>query len=426
MIRLILLLLLAGSAAAQTEVRSWLAIPYARPPVGDLRWRPPQPVGKWQGGPGAGKVGPECIQPGGRGSEDCLTLNVWAPPGAKNVPVMFWIHGGAFIEGSGGLPFYNGAALARQGVVVVTINYRLGELGFFAYPGLDGDSGNFGLMDQIAALRWVQENIAQAGGDPKNVTIFGESAGAMSIYLLMSSPPARGLFARAIAESGPIFGPMRTMAQLERAGEERARQWGAADVKALRALPAATLKPAGVRDAGPVIDGKYVPEGPRAAFGSGKQASVPFLVGANSYEASLRSLFGVNADAQKFTDSGFLEPTRFLAGSMEKVNAPAYLYYFSYVAERRRAQAKGAAHGGEVLYVFDNVPNLSRTDREMADKVSAYWVNFAKTGNPNGPGLPEWPQYRASSDRLLELGTDITVREHFRKAQLDAFEKLRK
>ncbi len=302
--RAVLLLLCATCAAAQAEVRSWLGIPYAKPPAGELRWRPPQPVERWEGGAGAGKAGSECVQPGGRGSEDCLTLNIWAAAGARQAAVMFWIHGGAFIQGSGSLPFYEGAALARQGVVVVTINYRLGVLGFFAYPELSKQSpgepaANFGLMDQIAALIWVRDNIASFGGDPRSVTIFGESAGAMSVYDLMISPPARGLFARAIAESGPILGPPRTLAQLERAGLERAKAWGAANLKELRALPAQALRGAGLRDSAPVIDGKYVPEAPRAAFAAGRQAAVPFLVGANSYEASLMSVLGLNTDGQR-------------------------------------------------------------------------------------------------------------------------------
>ena len=267
---------IAGKETA--EVRAWLGIPYAAAPVGNARWRPPQPPPRWQGVRSMDRVGPACIQAalGGIGaaglpqSEDCLSLNVWAPRDARQAPVMFWIHGGAFVEGSGGSGIYNGAALARQGVVVVTINYRLGALGFFAHPQLSAESkepaANFGIMDQVAALAWVQKNIAAFGGDPRNVTVWGESAGAMSVYALMVSPPARGLFARAIAQSGPIFGPMPTLAQAERSGADRARAWGAADLKALRALPATTFASGGLRDAGPVIDGKYVPEEPRRVF----------------------------------------------------------------------------------------------------------------------------------------------------------------
>ena len=431
--RILLVLACAGCCYAEAPVKSWLAIPYAKPPVGDLRWRAPQPVGKWDGR-AADQVGPACIQTamGGQGggrlpqSEDCLTLNVWAPADAHAAAVMVWIHGGAFVEGSGGLPFYNGAALAKQGVVVVTINYRLGVLGFFADPKLKGETGNFGIMDQIAALRWVQANIETAGGDPKNVTVFGESAGAMSVYALMTSPEARGLFAKAIAESGPIFGPMRTLAQMEKTDVERAVAWGATDAKALRALPVDKLKGGPLRDEQPVVDGKVITEDPRRVFAAGHQAAVPFLVGANSYEASLMAMLGSTGDAATFMNGGFLEPTRFLAASMDKVDQPAYLYYFSYVAERRRAEAKGAAHGGEVLYVFDNpVAGATAADRKMAETVSAYWVNFAKHGNPNGPGLVEWPAYSPATDRLLELGEKIEVRQHFKKQELDVIERLR-
>jgi para-nitrobenzyl esterase len=435
--------------------------------VGDLRWRPPQSPARWEGVRAMQQVGAACIQsPLGAArasslpqSEDCLTLNVWAPKNARQAAVMVWLHGGGFVQGSGGLPFYSGQSLAGKGVVVVTLNYRLGDLGFFAHPELSRESPgepavNFGLMDQIAALRWVQKNIAAFGGDPKQVTLFGESAGAMSVYTLMASPAARGFFARAIAESGPILGPMRTLAQLERSGQERARAWGAQDLKALRALPAQTFSHPGLT--GPAIDGKYVLEEPRAAFAEGRQAAVPFLLGANSFEASLMALLGISGSGltaltglgdeklrevygddpqrrtqQIFEDAGFLEPTRFFAARMQKTGTAAYLYYFSYVAERRRAQSPGAAHGGEVLFVFDNPPSgalaslMTEADLKMADTVSAYWVNFAKTGNPNASGLPGWPAYRASTDRLLELGPEIAVRENFRKPQLDRIEQVR-
>jgi para-nitrobenzyl esterase len=458
--------LVAGKETA--GVRAWLGIPYAAPPVGALRWRPPQAPAKWDGVRATGLVGPACIQGASGGvaaahmaqSEDCLTLNVWAPKNAHQAAVMVWIHGGGFVSGSGGLPIYDGAALAHKGVVVVTFNYRLGDLGFFAHPDLTRESpgepaANFGLMDQIAALRWVRQNVAAFGGDPGKVTVFGESAGAMSVYLLMISPQARGLFARAIAESGPVFGPMRTVADLERAGTERAGTWGAANLEALRALPAQTFTQASLRGAGPAIDGKYVAEGPREAFAAGRQAPVPFLLGANSFEASLMGLYGVAADRfqallprnggraqqlygngdgngpQIFTDAGFLEPTRFLAARMEKVAAPAYLYYFSYVAERRRAGSPGAPHGGEIRFVFGNgaagplAQEFTDADRLVADRVSGYWVNFATTGDPNGSGLPAWPAFRAATGRLLEMGPEFAVRERFRQSQLDWIEQAR-
>jgi para-nitrobenzyl esterase len=387
-------------------------------------------------------------------SEDCLTLNIWAPSGAQHAAVMFWIHGGAFIEGSGSNAVYEGTPLARQGVVVVTINYRLGFFGVFAYPEIPG--ANFGIMDQIAALEWVHKNIAAFGGDPGNVTIFGESAGAQSVYDLMVSPPARGLFHKAIAESGPLFGAPRSLAQLEQTDAARAKDWGATDVKSLRAVPAdkivASTNLATYGQCQPVVDGKYIPQDPGRTFSEGKQAPVPFLLGANSFESSLMGPFGVQArnvaagsvlgperlkefygdDSVKigqglFEDGGFLVPVRYLAAQMEKVRLPAYLYYFSYVPERRRAQSPGVMHGGEIPYVFDHMTGLlakaaSADDQEMARTVSGYWVQFAKTGNPNGDTRPKWPAYAAAGDEWLELGAPIAVRAKFRKEELDALE----
>ena len=447
------------------DVQSWLGIPYAAPPVGDLRWKAPRPPASWEGVRAMDRYGSICMQPPRLAvgqptamSEDCLTLNVWAPKRASKAPVMFWIHGGAFVEGSGALAVYAGTSLARQGVVVVTINYRLGDFGFFAYPELSRESApepaaNFGLMDQIAALRWVHKNIAAFGGDPGNVTIFGESAGAMSVNVLMMSPPARGLFQRAIAESGGGRVRILNVADLERSGVRKGQQWGAADLKALRGLSADTIQkgqgPLSLAAYGPVADGKYVPAAPGTAFSEGKQAAVPFLLGANSFEASLMSLFGIGNDEilgravsrsdrvrelygddpQKaaqdlFTDALFLGPARHLATQMEKVHQPAYLYFFSYVAERRRSQARGAAHGSEIPFVFDQFPRAiaflaTPEDRRMADTMSAMWVQFARTGNPNRPGLPEWPAYTVAGDRLLEFGTSIAVRQHFRAERLD-------
>ena len=447
------------------DERAWLGIPYAAPPVGDLRWKPPQPPARWTGVRAMEEYGYSCMQPKllttavlPPQSEDCLTLNVWAPRQAQKAAVMFWIHGGAFVEGSGAAAAYAGTSLERQGVVVVTINYRLGDFGLFAHPELSKESGeeptgNFALMDQIAALEWVHRNIAALGGDPENVTIFGESAGGSSVNFLMASPPARGLFRRAIAESGGGQSRARTLADLERVGARKARQWGAADLKVLRAMPAEDIiKNLGLltlAEYGPVVDGKYVLEAPGQAFANGKQAPVEFLLGANSFEASLMPLFRLSADAvlaqaganrdkvselygadpetaarELFTDSVFLGPARYLASQMEKVRQPAYLYFFSYVGERRRGQAPGARHGAEIPFVFDQFPAAigllgTAEDRRMAETVSAYWVQFAKTGDPNRAELPEWPAYTASTDRLLELGAPITVRPHFRAERLN-------
>jgi para-nitrobenzyl esterase len=450
------------------DVRSWLGIPYAAPPVGEMRWRPPEAPRPWTGVRAMDQYGSRCMQPGfggmfGRGSgpasENCLTLNVWAPKEAKKAPVMVWIHGGAFVEGAGSLAVYNGAELARQGVVVVTINYRLGFFGFFAYPGLSEARGkaaaNFGIMDQIAALQWVKRNIAAFGGDPDKVTVFGESAGAESVYILMTSPAARGLFARAIAESGPILRPMRTRQEQEPIDRELSRQWGAGDARALRAVPARqiadSIRPGTLRDCQPVIDGTYIPDEPARLFAQGRQARVPFLLGANSNEASLMALFGVSpqtlmaavrldparlrelfgaepaaAARALFTDGGFLLPARFLATQMPRVRQPAYLYFFSYVAQRQRRRSQGVMHGGEVPYVFDNggifAAFVTPEDRAMAHTVSGYWVQFAKTGDPNGGERAEWPAYTVSNGAWMELGENISVRLHLRSEQLDALQ----
>ena len=441
------------------DVQAWLGIPYAAPPVGKLRWAPPQPPASWEGVRAMDRYGNVCMQPKllalaepAPMSEDCLTLNVWAPKDARKAAVMVWIHGGAFIEGSGAQALYEGTELSRQGVIVVTLNYRLGDFGFFAHPELKGET-NFGLADQIAALRWVKQNIAGFGGDPQNVTIFGESAGGSSVNYLMISPEARGLFQKAMAESGGAQAHPQTLHELEQECAGRAKQWGAANLAALRELAAETIEATPRRLAlgavGPVVDGKYVRENIIDAFAGGKEAPVPFLLGANSFEASLMSLFGINADnllAQSgamrdkvrqfygddphkaaqglFTDAVFLAPARYLAVQMEKVKQPAYLYFFSYVAERRRAQAPGTQHGGEIPFVFDHFPAIMKpfvtpADRQMADTVSSAWVQFAKTGNPNRAGLPEWPAYSAATDRLLEWGAPIGVRQHFRAEQLD-------
>jgi para-nitrobenzyl esterase len=447
------------------DVEAWLGIPYAAPPTGGLRWKTAQPPASWEGVRAMDHYGSVCMQPKLAAaveptpmSEDCLTLNVWAPKGAQRAAVMVWIHGGAFLEGSGALALYAGTELARKGVVVVTINYRLGDFGFFAHPELSRESGaepaaNFGFEDQIAALGWVRQNIAAFGGDPQNVTIFGESAGGSSVNYLMISPPARGLFQRAIAESGGGQSNTRKLSDLEQEGVGRARLWGAASLAAMRALPAETIVATPRRLAlgalGPVVDGKYVLENLTDAFAEGKQAPVPFLLGANSFEASLMPLFGLTADAvmarfpghrdeirrfygddpQKaaqglFTDTVFLGPARYLAAQMEKVKQPAWLYFFSYVVERRRGQAPGVQHGAEIPFVFDQFPAilkpfLTPQDLQMAGTVSGAWVQFAKTGDPTRAGLPEWPAYTAATDRLLEWGAPISVRQHFRAEQLD-------
>lgn len=463
-------------------------IPYAAPPVGDLRWRPPQPVPPWTEPRPATDFGPACPQPNrtspllppvGRTDEDCLYLNVWTPglDGEKR-PVMVWIHGGGMVHGVGSVPFYEGGALARRGVVLVTINYRLGVLGFLAHPELsaespEGVSGNYGLLDQIAALRWVRDHIAAFGGDPGNVTIFGESAGAVSVGFLLTMPLAEGLFHRAILQSGtPVAadGPLRGG---ERSGESQgldiARRFGAHSIADLRAKPAAQLV-AGCRAAagplanpkddkfGPRIDGVFLPDLPLRLIGQGKFHQVPILLGTNrdemtlflkdgaaprraiGYRAVVRRIFGTQAPAvlaafpcnrdgdvafafrELTTVACFTAPARHLARAAAASGAPVYLYHFSRVPPSATRSGLGATHGIEVPYVFGTLKTPAPADRELAEAMALYWTAFARAGTPAVPGQPEWPRYEAATDRHLEFGDTIQPGSNLRKTQCDALE----
>jgi para-nitrobenzyl esterase len=455
---------------ADDDVVAFKGIPYAAPPVGPLRWRPPQPAPVWSQPLVAGKVGPICMQKydakdNGVGplpmSEDCLTLNVWRPFAEANhaLPVMVWIHGGGFVNGSGTAALYDGSALARQGVVVVTLNYRLGRFGFFAHPALDREHpgepiGNYGLLDQIAALKWVRGNIAGFGGDPNAVTIFGESAGGISVNQLMVSPVARGLFRAAITESGagreysvrlheasPMGAP-----GAEAAGETFVKSLGVTsdDPAALRAIPAEKILAAGdpspLNGSGPIIDGKVVPMDVADAFARGLEAKVPYIVGSNSLEfpvppARLETMLGLMTHLTPdqragieaaYGDKGafnqniisdliFTEPARHLAALHAKNGRPTWLYRFSVVSPSMRGVLKGAVHASERQYVFQTLAAspwpTADSDKAAAAAMSAYWINFAKTGNPNGGGLPVWPAYAAAADRLLDFTNDGPVAE---------------
>jgi para-nitrobenzyl esterase len=486
----VLLFAFAPAAAAQTvktksgdisgvtsgDVVSWKGIPFASPPVGDLRWQPPQPAGSWTGVRKADAIGPACPQPdrgdgGGVGappsqSEDCLTLNVFSPVGAKDLPVMVWIHGGAFRLGYSGAPLYDGSEFAKQGVVLVTVNYRLGLLGFFAHPALtaaakaDEPLGNYGLMDQIAALQWVQDNIAAFGGDPKNVTVFGESAGGASTIYLLAQPKAKGLFAKAIVESGGGLQRPVVLRENEQRGVASAANIGLganatlADMKAKSAQDWITAQGAlqGGLGFGPFIDGRLVTEAPWQAFRDGRAIDVPLIVGANSNEASvlttlgvstnalaaaagprlpeLRRLYGETTPEAEFTrqamgDIVFVAPSRWVAGAASS-GAPSWLYYFSYVASARRNAAPGAAHGSEIPYVFRtwmNAPVLARLmtdqDKAMSNTMSACWVAFAKTGKPSCAGAPAWPAYDPKADQQMEFGVATKVGKPPRAAAFD-------
>jgi para-nitrobenzyl esterase len=458
--------ILKGDAADGIAV--FKGIPYAAVPVGALRWRPPQPVPPWVGERLATEYGNDCLQnrffadsaPSSEPmSEDCLYLNLWTPTpqaGAR-LPVMVWIHGGGSTTGSGAPSAYAGAQLARKGVVVATFNYRLGRFGFFAHPALaqehpDEPLGNYGLMDQIAALDWVHRNIAQFGGDPGNVTVFGESAGGAAILRLMISPPAKTLFHRAIVQSG---GGRDHWVRLDEAiadrpsafsiGEAFARHAGlaTADAAALRAIPAKTvLGNLGLMNgeaeiySGPMVDGRIVPGDIDTLFAARSQALVPLMIGANSDELGALPGFildimtkrvmaklgdrGAALDAQYsegrtrradlFDDLAFVEPSRYFAGCQIAAGAPAWLYRFSYVAEAKRSAAAGAFHASEIPYVFNTLGTVAadatEADRAMADTISDYWVAFARSGDPNGAGRPDWPRFAPDTGALMNFTAD--------------------
>jgi len=469
------------SGVADGEITVYKGIPYAAAPAGEYRWRAPRPPVQWEGVRSGERFGPPCVQDvpervrqSVRMSEDCLSLNIWAPAksSAAPLPVMVWIHGGGFRNGTGSYSVVNGAAMARSGVVVVTMNYRLADFGLFAHPALSAEKhgeplANFHLLDQVAALRWLRDNIAAFGGDPKCITVFGESAGGNSVLHLMTAQQTSGLFQRAVMQSGGAFEASRTLSQLEADGRRVGDGLGIAAstdaAAALRAIPAEELLQrfakarAGKADYSPVIDGRLIVDTPGVVFKAGKQHAVPLLVGANSYEGSLASPLGITAakilallgprvgEARKiygaeageeeqrlaeavYGDMFFVAPARFLAAAMEHVEQRAWLYHFSYVPEKIRGNVPGAPHGLDVPFVFANKhPSLPIGDVDMAvgAKISGYWVRFAKTGDPNGAGNPPWPAYRAATDELIEFGDNgFERRKDFRKAQLDLCDSL--
>ncbi len=458
--------LLIGRAAQGIE--SYKGVPFAAPPVGPLRWRMPGRPESWQGERSATDYGAICIQPAANGdpgvgplpmSEDCLTLNVWTPEqrGAEPLPIMVWIHGGGLNNGSGTAELYDGTNLAKRGVVVVTVNYRLGRLGFFDHPALAAErapgeaAANYGLMDQIAALEWVRANAAAFGGDPGNVTIFGESAGGVAVTQLMVAPSARGLFHRAVVQSG--MGRQRSARlTLDRPGRPSARSLGRtwahgagvpADATAddLRAIPAERLltpMPAFYSD-NLIVDGVVLTEDVAEAFAAGRQAPVPLILGANSAEfwwirPSDAGAYGRTDDAMTdeehdaliaayggpegydqhvVSDLIFNEPGRYLARLHAAAGHPTYLYRFDVVPESNPEPSGGATHASERPYVFDNLHTVGRPmgerDARAATAMADYWTTFAAKGNPDGPGRPAWPEFGAGRDRLLEFTNDGPV-----------------
>lgn len=436
------------AGVAQGDVTTFKGIPYAAPPVGPLRWRPPAPAIKWDGVRDASRYGNACPQPAGRTeawaqvgptSEDCLFLNVWRPTRKGKYPVMVFIHGGGFTYGSAGVPLYDGAKLAERGVVIVSLNYRMGLLGFFAHPALtsenpDGRLGNYGIMDQVAALQWVQRNIAAFDGDPANVTLFGESAGAGSIQLLMGSPEGKGLFVKAISESGAGGSILPTLAAAEALGKKLTDAAGLKDVTAaqLRALPVDKL----LFRSFPIADGKVVVASPGTAFDRGREMRIPLLIGSNSNEATLvknnvdamQTVLGDRTD--EFTkayvaahpekspaaaridlgeDALMVLPSISIATLHAAAGAPAYAYFFTQVPASLRKDSAGAGHGDEVQYLFGNPYDgavWDDADRTVSREMGDYWVRFARTGDPNGKGAPVWPRVDgAATPRLLTIGT---------------------
>jgi para-nitrobenzyl esterase len=460
--------MLAGKPGKSAEIRVYKAIPFAAPPVGELRWRAPVAAKKWEGVRAADRFSPTCMQvPYSEGSpfrtapeetsEDCLYLNVWtgAKAATERRPVMVWIHGGALTRGSGSTSVYDGEALAKQGVVVVTINYRLGLFGFLALPELTKESaqhasGNYGILDQIAALEWVRKNIAAFGGDVSRVTIFGESAGSWSVNSLVASPLAKGLFARAIGESGALFAALPKLAEAEKSG---AQAVGGASLAELRAKPAAELSKMGGEQARPNIDSWVLPDQVMAIFGAGKQNDVPVLIGSNADEGTaftprsvtpeqLRALamfrYGARAaeylklypaenekDARASAAAAIRDQTfgwemRTWARMQTKTGkAKAFLYYFSHVPPSPAGAALGAYHASEIRYVFHNLTTTQKADVLLADAMSSYWVNFATYGDPNGKGLTAWPAYSAATDLAMGFGDSVAPMPVPHKAALD-------
>lgn len=494
--------------AVSDGVLSFKGVPFAAAPVSDLRWRSPQKAAAWKDVRPATALGKDCLQgpiAGDPGlgtdlSEDCLYLNIWRPAEAPatRLPVMVWIYGGGLVNGGTQPAIYQGDRFAKKGVVFVSLNYRLGRFGFFGFPALTKErpgelKGNYGYMDQIAALKWVQRNISAFGGDPGNVTVFGESAGGFSVHTLLASPLGKGLFHRAIVESGGGRDQLGATPKLsvdapglpsgETIGVAFAKSQGiegtdAAALAKLRALSAdkvvgglsmrtfMTLNP--VTYSGPILDGRLVSGTPEAVYRTGRQIRVPIIVGANSADLGLNR--GATVDAilaplgdravalaaydpegtgnvaairQKVgMDQAMIEPARFAAAAFAAQGLAAYEFRFDYVGDALKAQnTRGAPHASEIPYVFDtygapyiamvsarHAGEASAADLAMARTIQDYWVNFAKAGDPNGPGLPPWPRYDPVKDQLLIFRGDgvVAAAAEPLKARLDLVAASRK
>jgi para-nitrobenzyl esterase len=463
---------------AEGGISVYKGVPFAAPPVRELRWRPPQPTKSWSGTFEATTFRPRCTQPGNDPpfataadpvSEDCLYLNIWSPaksPGEK-LPVMVWIYGGSFLNGSGAYPFYFGDNLAKKGVVVVTFNYRLGTLGFLALPELSAESshhasGNYGLMDMIAALRWIKANIAAFGGDPANVTIFGQSAGAWAVSLLMASPLADGLFERAIGESGGTFKPpnapggLSELKAAERDGQLLATKLHARSLSELRSLPAKSVIASG--EAGVIIDGYVIPEDTYSTFLAGRQSHVPLLIGSTANEGDdlvrpvpapeyiktieaqtgpgaerILSAYPAHDDREAAASQRWLRTDYFFgweAWTWARLQAktgesPVFAYYFLHrpaYPQEPPYSSWGVPHTAELFYVFQHFEQTwkwTEADRRLGEVVSSYWVNFARTGNPNGPGLPLWQPFDSREARFLYIDGSFAMGDVPRRAEVE-------
>jgi para-nitrobenzyl esterase len=483
---LLLVLVLGHGAALATPVKIesgalqgayanglsiYKGVPYAAAPLGELRWREPQPVRAWKGVRKATAFAPACMQTGvsmpgempPAVSEDCLYLNIWTPirKADAHLPVLVWIHGGGYTNGSAAMPLYWGDRLAQKGVIVVTIAYRLGPLGFLAHPELTGESahhssGNYGLMDQIAALEWVHRNIGAFGGDPKCVSIAGQSSGSISVSILMASPLARGLFQRAIGESGGLFEPLQLapkylLAEAEKDGEKFAASLGAASIKELRLLPATRLTGNADGIVHPVIEPYLLPRSPYETFVSGRQNDVPLLLGSNAEEAraivDVTQVMAATFSGDIARSFGPLPPPLMAAyphATDEEARAarldferdlrfgwdmwawarlqattghnPVYYYSFQLRPPFPKDSVYsgwGASHFAELWYVFDHLDQNSwrwtPADRKVAAEISTYWVNFARSGDPNGTGVPPWPAFENTEGQVQYLGDPITT-----------------
>jgi para-nitrobenzyl esterase len=476
-----------GAISADGKVRLFKGIPYAAPPVGPLRWKAPQPVAPWASVRDATVFGARCMQGNIFGdmvfrdsgpSEDCLYLNVWSPvPEAKHppLPVMVWIYGGGYAAGASSEPRQDGEMLAKKGVVVVSMNYRLNVFGFLAHPGLAKEtgrngSGNYGLLDQVAALEWVHKNIKAFGGDPANVTIFGESAGSFSVSGLMASPLAKGLFQKAIGESGAFFGSSLAVlpaSDAQLAGEKFASSLGASSIDELRAKPAAELLQATLKDPegfSAVVDGVFFPQDPRAIYAAGKQAHVPLLAGwnrdeanaqwffgkdkptADAYKAKLREqykdaadrlleLYPAATDEQAIQSAGALSSDGFIAYStwkwleLQRTTGQSTVYRYEFDDSPPATPSNGAYHSAEIEFVFEALPSKNLPwrpeDTKLSDLMSTYWTNFAKAGDPNGSGLPNWPPFASETgNQVMHLAGDSKAAPEQNRARYEFLDNL--